>query len=170
MPKKMTPTQKVYAVLASVEPEIKSIVLAGIWQMRKTAGELANIGKTYILASISHKGSYRKYYKNGKERWSSHPGEPPSAERGGDLEPTIYSQINSKQNQNPAVAEFGSTAPFAAKLEFGTTTTEARPFLLPARQQVANVAKAIVSRDLGIAYAKKTKKLKAKTIEFEMGI
>lgn len=170
MAKKLTPTQKVYKVLAAVEPEIKSIVLAGIYQMRQTSGKLADIGKKSVLASISKKGSYKPYYKKGKKRYSSNPGTPPAAEKGESLEPSIYSQINSKPNQNPAVAEFGSTAPFAAKLEYGTTGTPARPFMLPARQQVSQVAKAIIMTDLGRAYAKKAKKLKAKTIDFDLGL
>jgi hypothetical protein len=170
MAKKTTPTQKLYKILGEVDSAIKGIVLAGVWQMRETSGKLANVGKLAILASISKKGSYKPYYKNGKKRYSSQPGTPPAAEKGEDLEPTIYSEIKSKNNQNPAVAEFGSTAPFAAKLEFGTPSIPARPFLLPARQAVAQVAREIVMQDLSIAYAKKAKKMKASEIKFEVGL
>lgn len=98
------------------------------------------------------------------------PGKPPAAEKGEDLEPSIYSEIKSKANQNPAVAEFGSTAKFARELEFGSSRVPARPFMLPARQKVASVAKEIVMQDLGIAYAKKAKKMKSETITFDVGI
>lgn len=167
---KTTPTQKVYKMLASVDSSVKGIVLAGIWQMRLTSGKLATIGKLAILASISKKGSYKPYYKKGRKRYSSHPGSPPAAEKGEDLEPTIYAEIKSKNNQNPAVAEFGSTAPFARKLEFGTPSLPARPFMLPARQNVAQIARQIVMTDLGIAYAKKAKKMKSSEINFELGL
>lgn len=170
MAKKPTPTQKIYKVLEGVDASIKGIVLAGIWQMRQTSGKLADIGKKSILASISKKGSYKPYYKNGRKRYSSHPGTPPAAEKGETLEPSIYAEIKSKNNQNPAVAEFGSNAPFARDLEFGTPSLPARPFILPARQAVAQVAKEIVMQDLGRAYAKKAKKLKAQEIKFEVGM
>jgi len=44
MANKSTPTQKVYASLAAVEPMIKQIVLAGIWQMKEAAKDLSIIG------------------------------------------------------------------------------------------------------------------------------
>lgn len=167
---KTTPTQKVYKMLESVDSSIKGIVLAGIWQMRQTSGKLADIGKKAVLVSISKKGSYKPYYKKGRLRYSSQPGQPPAAERGEELEPTIYAEIKTKNNQNPAVAEFGSTAPFARKLEFGTPSLPARPFMLPARQTVAQIARQVVMTDLGRAYAKKAKKMKAQEINFELGL
>lgn len=170
MAKKTTPTQKIYKALKGLDGAVKGMVLSGIWQMRQTSGKLADIGKKAVVISILKQGNYKPYFKNGKKRYSSTPGTPPAAERGGTLEPSIYSEIKSKNNQNPAVAEFGSTAPFARELEFGSTTMPARPFMLPARQQVAQMAGAIVAADLGRAYAKKAKKLKAQELKFEMGL
>jgi hypothetical protein len=101
---------------------------------------------------------------------SSQPGQPPAAEMGEDLEPSIYQKVISKPNQNPAVSEFGSTAPFAATLEFGNTKIPARPFMLPARQKVANVAASTVAQHLQIAYSRKTKSLKGTVIKMNMDI
>jgi len=170
MAKTTTPTQTLYKMFNSVDYAVKAMVLAGVFQMRQTSGKLADYGKKAILASISKPGSYKPYYKKGKRRLSSQPGQPPAAERGEDLEPSIYAEIKSKNNQNPAVAEFGSTAPFAAKLEFGTSSIPARPFMLPARQTVAQVARAVVMTDLGRAYAKKAKRMKAQTINLKLGL
>jgi hypothetical protein len=170
MANKSTPTQKVYASLAAVEPMIKQIVLAGIWQMKEAAKDLSIIGFNETKKLIGRKGSYKLYRKKGKDRMSSQPGQPPAAELGQDLEPSIYQKVTSKSNQNPATAEFGSTAPFAANLEFGTTNLPARPFMLPARQKVANVAGSTVAQHLQIAYSRKTKSLKGIVIKMNMDI
>jgi hypothetical protein len=169
MAKKSTPTQKVYRVLKEVDVRVKKLVLSGIFQMRATSGKVADMGKKRVVASISQKGSYKPYYKKGKLRYSSQPGNPPAADKDGDLMPSIYSEIKSKPNQNPAVSEFGSTAPFARKLEFGTTSVPARPFMLPARQQIVQIVRPIVMSDLGRAYAKKAKTMKPVNIDFDMG-
>lgn len=169
MAKKPTPTQKVYRVLKEVDVRVKGMILSGIYQMRQTSGKVADIGKKKVLVSISKKGSYKPYYKNGKLRYSSQPGTPPAAEKGGDLEPSIYSEIKTKPNQNPAVSEFGSTAPFARSLEFGRTSVPARPFMLPARQAIVQIVRPIVVADLGRAYAKKAKTFKPVNIDFDMG-
>jgi hypothetical protein len=168
MAKKSTPTQKVYAALAAVEPEIKSIILAGVYQMRKAAEELSIVGLNEAQKLILHKGSYKEYTKNGVKRMSSSPGEPPAATRGGDLESSLYQKVVSRPNQNPAVAEFGSKAPFAKDLEFGTTKLQPRPFMRPARNNVAKVAGSHVVRNLQIAYTRKTKALKGKTFVVDM--
>ncbi len=170
MAKKLTATQTVYKALAAVDPMIKKIILAGIYQMREAAKDLSVIGFNEVKKSIAHKGSYKPYRKKGKDRMSSQPGQPPAAEMGEDLEPSIYQKVVSKPNQNPAVAEFGSTAPFARTLEFGNTKTAARPFMLPARQKVANVAHSNVSRHLQIAYSRKTKALGGTVIKVNMDI
>lgn len=170
MATKLSPTQTVYKALAAVDPIIKKIILAGIYQMREAAKDLSVIGFNEMKKSIAHKGSYKPYRKNGKDRMSSQPGQPPAAEMGEDLEPSIYQEVISKSNQNPAIAEFGSTAPFARTLEFGNTKIAARPFALPARQKVASVARSSVSRHLQIAYARKTKALQGMVTTVRMDI
>lgn len=130
------------------------MVLAGVYRMREAAKDLATIGENQVLLSIGKKGSYKPYHKRGRLRMSSQPGTPPAAERGGDLEPSIYSKVVSKQNQNPAVSEFGATAEFARDLEFGTNKIQPRPFMLPARQKVASVAQEKVAKHLQVAYQK----------------
>lgn len=150
-----TPTGTILDAFKKIDNRIKNMVMAGVYEMNAAAEELANIGRLSILSLISKPGSYKPYYKKGRKRLSSQPGQPPAAEKDGDLASSIYSRRISKGKDNPAVAEFGSTAPFAAKLEYGTTSVPARPFLLPARQQVANVAGAVVSRRLMNAYNKK---------------
>lgn len=157
--KAMTPTGTVYDALKGVEKRVFGAVLAGIYQMRRAALELATIGSNEIRRTTIKKGSYKPYVdKRGKLRLSSQPGTPPAATTGGDLYPSIYEASVSKANQNPAVAEFGATADFAADLEFGTPRIPARPFMLPARQKVASVAQHNVARNLRIAYAKSLSK------------
>lgn len=170
MAKKLTPTQTVYKALAAVDPMIKKIILSGIYQMREAAKDLSIIGFNEVKKSISHKGSYKPYRKKGKDRMSSQPGQPPAAEMGEDLEPSIYQSVTSKPNQNPAVAEFGSTAPFARTLEFGNTKIQPRPFMLPARQKVAGVAHANIARHLRIAYSRKIKSLHGTVTTVDMEI
>jgi hypothetical protein len=90
--------------------------------------------------------------------------------RGETLEPSIYNKVVSGPNQNPAIAEFGSNASFAKDLEFGTTTTQPRPFIRPAKDKVAAVAASNVARHLKIAYSRKTRSLKGSvfTLDLEM--
>jgi hypothetical protein len=170
MASKLTPTQKLYKILDSLEPQVKSIILAGVYQMRKAAEDLSVIGFNETTRLILQKGSYRPYFKNGKKRMSSAPGEPPAAMRGETLEPSIYNKVVSGPNQNPAIAEFGSNASFAKDLEFGTTTTQPRPFIRPAKDKVAAVAASNVARHLKIAYSRKTRSLKGSvfTLDLEM--
>lgn len=156
--KAFTATGSLYDAFAHIDKRIFGMILAGVYRMREAAQDLATIGENQVRMSISKKGSYKPYFKRGRLRLSSQPGSPPAAERGGDLEPSIYSRVVSKKNQNPAVAEFGSTAPFARDLEFGTNKIEARPFMLPARQKVAAVANDRVARHLQDAYGKSVRK------------
>lgn len=163
-----TPTGTLLNAFKNIDNRLKNMVMEGMYQMNKAAEELANMGKLAVLASISKPGSYKAYYKKGRKRMSSAPGNPPAAEKGEELEPSIYSMSTSKKKDNPASAEFGSTAPFAAKLEFGTTNLQARPFLLPARQQVANLAEAVIVRNLNAAYARSMQKQNQKPIVIKM--
>ena len=168
---KKTPTSGIYSATKEIDMRIRSMLLAGVFQMKNTAEKLAYLGKLEVLSSISRKGSYKAYKKKGVDRMSSQPGTPPAAEKGEDLEPSIYSKVISKNNQNPAVAEFGSTAPFAKTLEFGNSKIPARPFMLPARQKIAQVAPAIVVTDLVRAYRKNlSKKSKSATVVVEFKV
>jgi len=163
-----TPTGTINDAFKKIDKRLKSMVMAGIKEMNKAAFELANIGKLAVLASISKPGSYKPYYKKGRRRLSSQPGQPPAAESNGDLAPSIYAKSITKGMKNPAEAEFGSTAPFATKLEYGSASVAARPFMLPARQQVANVAEAVVVRRLVSAYNAKLLSLGAESIVVKM--
>ena len=168
---KKTPTSGIYSATKEIDMRIRSMLLAGVFQMKNTAEKLAYLGKLEVLSSISRKGSYKAYKKKGVDRMSSQPGTPPAAEKGEDLEPTIYSKVISKNNQNPAVAEFGSTASFAKTIEFGNSKIPARPFMLPARQKIAQVAPAIVVTDLVRAYQKNlSKKSKSATVVVEFKV
>ncbi len=168
---KKTPTSGIYSATKEIDMRIRSMLLAGVFQMKNTAEKLAYLGKLEVLSSISRKGSYKAYKKKGVDRMSSQPGTPPAAEKGEDLEPSIYSKVISKNNQNPAVAEFGSTASFAKTIEFGNSKIPARPFMLPARQKIAQVAPAIVVTDLVRAYQKNlSKKSKSATVVVEFKV
>lgn len=168
---KKSPTSGIYSATKEIDMRIRSMLLAGVFQMKNTAEKLAYLGKLEVLSSISRKGSYKAYKKKGVDRMSSQPGTPPAAEKGEDLEPSIYSKVISKNNQNPAVAEFGSTASFAKTIEFGNSKIPARPFMLPARQKVAQVAPAIVVTDLVRAYQKNlSKKSKSATVVVEFKV
>lgn len=156
--KAFTATGTLYDAFKDIDRRIFGMILAGVYRMREAAQDLATIGENEVRLSIGKKGSYKEYFKRGRKRMSSQPGSPPAAERGGDLEPSIYSKVTSKPNQNPAVAEFGSTAEFARDLEFGTNKIQARPFMLPARQKVASVAQEKVARHLQIAYSESISK------------
>jgi HK97 gp10 family phage protein len=157
-----------YDVLKDVDKRIKHALLRGAWAMRDAARDLSKLGEKEVRKSIIYKGSYKKYYKKGVERMSSHPGNPPAAVKGEDLEPSIYSRVTSGPKRNPATAEFGSTAPFAADLEFGTTKIQPRPFLRPAKKQVRDMAPLIVVDHLVTAYRKSLSGAKATTVVIDM--
>ena len=156
--KATTYTGSIYDAFKGIDSRLLNMVLSGIAQMRVAAEQLSNIGFNETKLLIGKKGSYKKYYKKGVERMSSAPGTPPAAQRGEELEPSIYQKVTSKKNQNPATAEFGSTASFARTLEYGSTTMPARPFMLPARAKVMNRAPDIVVRNILIAYNRSLKK------------
>lgn len=163
-----TPTGSLYDGFKEIDKRIFSMVLAGVYQMREAAKDLSVIGFNEVKRLISKPGSYKPYYKKGRLRMSSQPGQPPAAEVGEELEPSIYQEVTSRPNQNPAIAEFGSKAPFARELEYGKPGQPARPFILPARQKVAAVAQSNVVRHLNIAYSRAGKKQKAQVIKVDM--
>jgi len=136
--------QGFYDAIQQLDKRLKKAMLHGAWAMRDAARELAKFGETEVKTSISKPGSYMPYWKDGRIRMSSHPGTPPAASSGGTLDSSIYSKVTSQVKRNPAEAEFGSTAPFAADLEFGTANIQPRPFLRPARQKVHAQARQVV--------------------------
>ena len=157
-----------YDALKTVDKRIKHALLRGAWAMRDAARDLSKLGENEVRKSIIYRGSYKKYYKKGVERMSSHPGNPPAAVTGEDLEPSIYSRVTSGPKRNPATAEFGSKAPFAADLEFGTTKIQPRPFLRPARDKVRNEAAEIVVNHLVNAYITSLMSAKKTTVRFDL--
>lgn len=168
--KAYTPTGSLYRDFGGLDKRIFSLILSGVYQMREAAKDLATIGENEIKRLILHKGSYKPYSFKGRIRLSSQPGEPPAALRGETLEPSVYSQVNSRPNQNPAISEFGTTAPFARELEFGTEKIAPRPFVLPARQKVAARAPYVVAKNLQIAYSRAAMKQSKKPIVVEWKI
>lgn len=79
--KAFTPTGSVYDAFKNIDNRLLKMVLAGIFQMRKAAEDLSVIGFNETKLLIGKKGSYKPYYKKGKQRMSSNPGSPPAAER-----------------------------------------------------------------------------------------
>lgn len=159
MAKKKTNTQTVYAAFQEVDKRLQQIVLAGIYEMRHTAGQIADEGRDHVKQIINHPGTYRPYTYKGRIRYSSRPGEPPAAIVGERLEPTITSGIISKNNQNPAVAYFGAGAEFARDLEFGTPEIAPRPFIRPTREYLLTRLKGIIVGNLRHAYERKIRRM-----------
>jgi HK97 gp10 family phage protein len=160
--------QGFYEAIDELDKRLKKALLRGAWAMRDAARDLAKIGEKEVRASISKTGSYKPYWKDGKKRMSSHPGTPPAASPDGTLEKSIYSKVNSAVKRNPAEAEFGSTAPYAAELEFGTTSVQPRPFLRPAREKVRDAAAERVIDHLVNAYTESFMKSKNTTFRYDL--
>lgn len=171
MAKPLTNTQKVYATFAGVEKAVKQIVLSGIYEMRDAAGEIADVGAGEVRELISKPGTHKPYIHKGKIRYSSSPGKPPAAQPGETLLPSITSKIISKTNQNPAIAEFGSTSPIARELEYGTKDVVPRPFMRVAALSMRHKAVDIVTKRLIKAYTRKAQKINAaSTVDIEMNM
>lgn len=169
MAKKPTNTQKIYAGFVGVEKAVKQLVLSGIYEMRAAAGEIADTGADEVRELISKPGTHKPYIHKGKIRYSSSPGKPPAAQPGETLLPSITSRIVSKTNQNPAIAEFGSTSPIAKELEYGTKDVVPRPFMRVAALSMRGKAIDIVKERLIKAYTRKAIKINASsTVGVEM--
>ena len=141
---------------------IQRIIQAGVSSMYESANQLADIGKEYAQDSIRHEGTYKPYIdKRGNPRMSSAPGEPPSSAAGNDLDKSIYSKKISKRNSNPAIAEFGSTSPYAAALEYGTERMAPRPFMRPAAEKLRSKdVEMVVVSNFATRMARKIKSMK----------
>jgi HK97 gp10 family phage protein len=147
--------------IKQLDIRIQRIIQAGVSSMTQSANELADIGAELVRDSIRHEGTYKPYIdKRGKQRMSSAPGEAPASASGNDLDKSIYSKKVSKANGNPAVAEFGSTSPYAMALEYGTERMSPRPFIRPAaiklrKEKVAD----IVTSNFAARMAKKIRSM-----------
>ena len=147
--------------IKEVDVRIQRIIKAGVSSMYESANQLANIGKEYAQDSIRHEGTYKQYIdKRGNQRMSSAPGEPPASAAGNDLDKSIYSKSISKKNQNPAIAEFGSTSPYAAALEYGTERMAPRPFMRPAAEKLRSKdAESVIVSNFAMRMARKIKSM-----------
>lgn len=148
--------------IKEIDVRIQRIIQAGVSSMYESANQLADIGKEYAQDSIRHEGTYKPYIdKRGNPRISSAPGEPPASAAGNDLDKSIYSKKISKRNANPAIAEFGSTSPYAAALEYGTERMAPRPFMRPAVEQLRSKdVESVVVSNFVIKMARKIKSMK----------
>jgi len=147
--------------IKDVDNRIQRIIQAGVSSMHQSANQLADMGKEYVKDSIRHEGTYKSYIdKRGNERMSSAPGEPPASAAGNDLDKSIYSKSISKRNSNPAIAEFGSTSPYAMSLEYGTQKMAPRPFIRPAAEKLRSKdVELVVVSNFAIRMAKKIKSM-----------
>lgn len=176
MAKKLNTSGSLEDVILRVEAEIQGAINAGIKEMHNAAGQLAAHGADHIRKIIQHKGTYKPYQFRGKTRYSSKPGEPPAAitGAGATLFPSIYSNVTSTIGSNPATAEFGSKADFAADLEYGGLSSGGfpmapRPFLRPAKIEVERVARRDIYKRLVRTYARRFSRLGIK-LEYKLEI
>lgn len=153
-----------------LDMRIQRIIQAGVSSMYDSAGQLADRGKDYVQESIRHEGTYKPYIdKRGNPRMSSAPGEAPASAAGNDLDKSIYSKKISKRNANPAVAEFGSTSPYAMSLEYGTEKMAPRPFMRPAIQILRSKdVESIVVGNFASRMARKIKSMRRLNIRLDV--
>lgn len=155
------PNQSLQAALQEMDVRIQRIIQAGVASTYESVGQLADAGKEEVHRLIRHKGTYKDYLaKDGTIRTSSQPGEPPASDTGNPLDKSIVSTRISRRNENPAKAAFGSTASYAAHLEYGTSRMAPRPFMRPAREHVAKIAGGIVANNFYKNMMNKAKKMR----------
>ena len=163
------PNQSLQAALQEMDFRIQRMIQAGVASTYESVGQLADAGKEEANRITRHKGTYKAYRtKDGKTRMSSKPGEPPSTEAGNTLDKSIISTRISRRNENPAKAAFGSTAPYAAHLEYGTSKMEPRPFMRPAREHVARIAGGIVANNFYKNMLNKAKKMRRQNVRIQV--
>lgn len=176
MAKRLDTSGSLDDVIRRVEAEVQAAINAGIKEMHNAAGQLAAHGADHMRKIIQHKGTYKPYQFRGSTRYSSKPGEPPAAitGAGATLYPSIYSNVTSTIGSNPATAEFGSTAEFAADLEYGGLSSGGypmapRPFLRPAKIEVERIARNDIYKRLVRTYARRFKRVGIK-VQYDMEI
>lgn len=156
-------------LMSQVDKRIASAINAGIAGNFYTAQELSRQGEQEIKKIIDHPGSYKTYGSTKKQRMSSRPGEPPSADPSGPLYKSIYSQTLSKVGDNPARAVFGSKLKYARFLEYGTERMAPRPFARPARENIALGARKTVANAFTYYMYKRFKGMKPLNVTIKVG-
>ena len=163
-------TKSLNKAIKDVDNRIQIIIQAGVSSMYESANQIADLGKEYVNESIRHEGTYKQYVdKRGNVRMSSAPGEPPASAPGNDLDKSIYSKKISKKNQNPAIAEFGSTSPYARALEYGTEKMAPRPFMRPAAEKLrSSDVERIVVGNFAMRMARKIKSMRHLNVRLDV--
>lgn len=163
-------TKSLNKAIKDVDNRIQRIIQAGVYSMYESANEIADLGKEYVNESIRHEGTYKQYVdKRGNVRMSSAPGEPPASAPGNDLDKSIYSKKISKRNANPAIAEFGSTSPYARALEYGTEKMAPRPFMRPAAEKLrSSDVERIVVGNFAMRMARKIKSMRHLNVRLDV--
>jgi HK97 gp10 family phage protein len=163
-------TKSLNKAIKDVDNRIQRIIQAGVSSMYESANEIADLGKEYVNESIRHEGTYKQYVdKRGNVRMSSAPGEPPASAPGNDLDKSIYSKKISKRNANPAIAEFGSTSPYARALEYGTEKMAPRPFMRPAAEKLrSSDVERIVVGNFAMRMARKIKSMRHLNVRLDV--
>lgn len=163
-------TKSLNQAIKDVDNRIQRIIQAGVSSMYESANEIADLGKEYVHESIRHEGTYKQYVdKRGNVRMSSAPGEPPASASGNDLDKSIYSKKISKRNANPAIAEFGSTSPYARALEYGTEKMAPRPFMRPAAEKLrSSDVERIVVGNFAMRMARKIKSMRHLNVRLDV--
>ena len=156
--------------IRELDTRIQRIIQAGVSSTYESAGQLADRGKDYVQESIRHEGTYKSYIdKRGNPRMSSAPGEAPASAAGNDLDKSIYSKKISKRNANPAIAEFGSTSPYAMSLEYGTEKMAPRPFMRPAAEKLRSKdVESIVVGNFATKMARKIKSMRRLDVRLDV--
>ena len=156
--------------IKELDIRIQRIIQAGVSSTYESVGQLADRGKDYVQESIRHEGTYKSYIdKRGNSRMSSAPGEAPASAAGNDLDKSIYSKKISKRNANPAIAEFGSTSPYAMSLEYGTEKMAPRPFMRPAVEKLRSKdVESIVVGNFASRMAKKIKSMRRLDVRLDV--
>lgn len=155
--------------MSQIDARIASAIKAGIAGNYYTAQELARQGEAEMKRLVDHPGSYKTYGSTRSQRFSSAPGEPPSADPSGPLYKSIYSQTTSKVGDNPSRAVFGVKAKYARFLEYGTERMAPRPFARPARNTVASGARKTIADAFTYYMYKRFKGMKPLNVDIKVG-
>lgn len=156
-------------LMGEIDFRIASAIKAGIAGNYYTVQELARQGEEEMKRLVDHPGSYKNYGTSRRERMSSQPGEPPSADPSGPLYKSIYSETRSRIGDNPSRAVFGAKAKYARFLEYGTERMAPRPFARPARNTVAMGARDTIAKAFGYYMYRRLKAMKPLDVTIEVG-
>lgn len=152
------------------DANFKAVIQAGVSSTYNSAFILAEEGQKKAKELVHHPGTYKPYVdKDGNIRMSSRPGEPPASGPDFPLYNSIYATRRTRPNFNPAIASFGSTMDYAAKMEYGTGRVAPRPFLRPTISFLSTISDGIVLRRFADAMMRKAKKQRPKTVTIVLG-